>query len=129
LRILVVDDNPDIRETLKDILELEGHEVTLAEDGDAAVACAGNGHDHDVAIVDIGLPGLDGYGVARRIRETFGPRGIFLVALTGYGQQQDRDAVMQAGFDQHLVKPIDAKTLVEILRDRRRLQTKLGPRH
>ena len=73
-----------------------------------------------MALVDIGLPILDGYEVARRIRKTFGPNDIFLVALTGYGQQQDREAVMRAGFDQHLVKPVDPKALVEILRGRRR---------
>ncbi|HEX8950236.1 MAG TPA: response regulator, partial [Polyangia bacterium] len=75
-----------------------------------------------IALVDIGLPVLNGYEVARRIRRVFGPNDIFLVALTGYGQQQDREAVVSAGFDQHIVKPIDATTLIEVLRSRRRLR-------
>jgi CheY-like chemotaxis protein len=116
-QVLVVDDNADIRETLKDILELEGHEVTLAEDGDTAVACAGNGHDHDVAIVDIGLPGLDGYGVAEKLREIRRTKGFprRLIAMTGYGQAEDRRRALAAGFDAHLVKPVDPDVLTRLI--------------
>ena len=117
LRILVVDDNPDIRETLKELLEIEGHEVTLAEDGPGALKEAGNGHEHDVAIVDIGLPGLDGYGVAQKLRDIRKTKGFprRLIAMTGYGQAEDRRRALEAGFDAHLVKPVDPELLSRIL--------------
>jgi signal transduction histidine kinase len=117
LRILVVEDNPDIRETLKELLEIEGHEVTLVEDGNAAVAAAGNGHEHDVALVDIGLPGLDGYGVAHELRAIQKQKGFprRLIAMTGYGQAEDRRRALEAGFDAHLVKPVDPELLTRLL--------------
>ncbi len=117
LRVLVVDDNPDIRETLKELLEIEGHEVTLAEDGHAALACAGNGHEHDVAIVDIGLPGLDGYSVAEKLREIRRVKGFprRLIAMTGYGQAEDRRRALAAGFDAHVVKPVDPDLLTRLI--------------
>jgi two-component system, sensor histidine kinase len=117
LRILVVDDNPDIRETLKELLEIEGHEVTLAEDGPGAIAKAGNGHEHDVALVDIGLPGIDGYGVAERLRDIQKKKGYprRLIAMTGYGQAEDRRRALAAGFDAHLVKPVDPELLTKML--------------
>jgi len=117
LRILVVDDNADIRETLKELLEIDGHEVTLAEDGHGALAAAGNGHQHDVAIVDIGLPGLDGYGVAEKLVEIRRAKGFprRLIAMTGYGQAEDRRRAFAAGFDAHLVKPVDPNTLAKII--------------
>jgi CheY-like chemotaxis protein len=117
LRILVVDDNPDIRETLKELLEIEGHEVTLAEDGDVALAAAGNGHQHDVALVDIGLPGIDGYAVAEKLVEIRRNKGFprRLIAMTGYGQAADRRRALAAGFDAHLVKPVDPNLLTRIL--------------
>jgi signal transduction histidine kinase/DNA-binding response OmpR family regulator len=117
LRILVVEDNADIRETLKELLEIEGHEVTVAVDGNAAVAVASNGHEHDVALVDIGLPGLDGYGVARKLRDIQKQRGYprRLIAMTGYGQAEDRRRALEAGFDAHLVKPVDPEMLTRLL--------------
>ncbi|MDB4967888.1 MAG: Chemotaxis protein methyltransferase CheR [Myxococcales bacterium] len=117
LRILVVEDNADIRETLKELLEIEGHIVTLAEDGQAAVAEAGNGHEHDVALVDIGLPGIDGYAVAQRLRDIRAHKGFprRLIAMTGYGQAEDRRRAFEAGFDAHLVKPVDPETLTRLL--------------
>ena len=117
LRILVVDDNADIRETLKELLEIDGHEVTLAEDGHGALIAAGNGHEHDVAIVDIGLPGLDGYGVAEKLVEIRRAKGFprRLIAMTGYGQAEDRRRAFAAGFDAHLVKPVDPNTLAKII--------------
>jgi signal transduction histidine kinase/DNA-binding response OmpR family regulator len=116
LRILVVEDNPDIRETLKDLLEIEGHEVTLAENGNLGVERAGS---HDVALVDIGLPGLDGYAVARALCDFRKSRGfpIRLIAMTGYGQAEDRRRAIEAGFDAHLVKPVDPGTLTRMLAD------------
>jgi signal transduction histidine kinase/DNA-binding response OmpR family regulator len=117
LRILVVEDNADIRETLKELLELEGHEVTAVVDGNAAVEEAGNGHEHDVALVDIGLPGLDGYGVARKLRDLQKIQGYprRLIAMTGYGQAEDRRRALEAGFDAHLVKPVDPELLTRLL--------------
>lgn len=119
-RLVLVEDQEDNRVLLQAILESAGYQVVTASDGQRAVEVIEQ-HRPGVALVDIGLPLLDGYEVARRVRRAFGPNDIFLVALTGYGQQQDREAVMRAGFDQHLVKPVDAQTLIEILRDRRRL--------
>jgi CheY-like chemotaxis protein/two-component sensor histidine kinase len=117
LRILVVDDNVDIRDTLKELLELEGHEVTVAEDGPSALVHAGNGHEHDIALVDIGLPGLDGYGVAEKLREIRAVKGYprRLIAMTGYGQAEDRRRAFAAGFDAHLVKPVDPAALNRII--------------
>jgi signal transduction histidine kinase/DNA-binding response OmpR family regulator len=117
LRILVVEDNPDIRETLKELLEIEGHEVTLAEDGHRGVECAGTGDEHDVALVDIGLPGLDGYAVARalcNVRKSHGST-LRLIAISGYGQAEDRRRALEAGFDAHLVKPVDPNLLTQLL--------------
>jgi signal transduction histidine kinase/DNA-binding response OmpR family regulator len=117
LRILVIEDNPDIRETLKELLEICGHEVTLAADGRLGIAAADNGVDHDVALIDIGLPGADGYEVARELaglRQRLGhPRR--LIAMTGYGQADDRRRALEAGFDAHLVKPVDPDTLTRLL--------------
>ncbi|HXU69999.1 MAG TPA: chemotaxis protein CheB [Polyangia bacterium] len=118
-RLVLVEDQEDNRVLLQAILEEAGYHVVTASDGQSGVDVIER-HRPVVALVDIGLPVLDGYEVARRVRKAFGPNDIFLVALTGYGQQQDREAVMRAGFDQHLVKPVDPKALVEILRGRRR---------
>ncbi|HEY2743384.1 MAG TPA: chemotaxis protein CheB [Polyangia bacterium] len=119
-RLVLIEDQEDNRVLLQAILEGAGYQVVTASDGQAGVDEIER-HRPRVALVDIGLPILDGYEVARRIRRAFGPNDIFLVALTGYGQQQDREAVLRAGFDQHLVKPVDPQALVEILRGRRRL--------
>jgi CheY-like chemotaxis protein/anti-sigma regulatory factor (Ser/Thr protein kinase) len=117
LRILVVEDNADIRETLKELLEIEGHEVMVAEDGQVAVEQASNGHQLDVAIIDIGLPGIDGYAVAERLDDIRRARGFprRLIAMTGYGQAEDRRRALEAGFDDHLVKPVDPKMLTRLL--------------
>lgn len=103
--VVVVEDNPDNRETLVMLLELLGHEVTSACDGPSG-ARAVLEERPDVAIVDIGLPGFDGYEVARRVRSALGP-DVVLVALTGYGQAEDRERARRAGFDVHLTKPAD----------------------
>jgi signal transduction histidine kinase len=113
LRILVIEDNADGRETLSMMLQLSGHEVLEAENGPDGVAVATR-EAPDVAIVDIGLPGFDGYEVARRIRGT--PAGAMrLIALTGYGQEEDRQKAMAAGFDWFLVKPADIAALMALL--------------
>jgi CheY-like chemotaxis protein len=113
-RILVVEDNADVRETLRLLLELLGHEVDLAEDGLAGLDAALRMRP-DVALIDLGLPRLDGYDVARRIRAAREGEGITLVALTGYGQPHDRRRASEAGFDAYVVKPIDRDALERAL--------------
>lgn len=111
--VLIVEDNEDAREMLRFALELDGHRVETAGDGVRAVEIAVETRP-EVALVDIGLPGLNGYDVARQIRAALGP-GIRLIALTGYGQAEDRRRAREAGFDAHLVKPLDPETLSRIL--------------
>jgi signal transduction histidine kinase/DNA-binding response OmpR family regulator len=111
LRVAVIEDNPDIRETLRELLELRGYEVLEAEDGPAGVALV-LARRPDVALVDIGLPGLDGYQVAERVRAATGTR---LVALTGYGGAEDRNRAVSAGFVAHLVKPVEFDSLARLL--------------
>jgi signal transduction histidine kinase len=114
LRILVVEDNDDGRETLAMMLRLNGHQVHEADSGPGGLASLHAVHP-DVAIVDIGLPGFDGYEVARRARAAADTREVRLVALTGYGQEEDRRNARAAGFDWFLVKPADMGALSEIL--------------
>ncbi|HET9226202.1 MAG TPA: ATP-binding protein [Thermoanaerobaculia bacterium] len=117
LRILVVEDNHDGRESLRDLLELWGHEVETAANGPDGVDAALSSLP-DVALIDIGLPGLDGNEVAQRIRAALDGDTMALIAMTGYGQPEDRRRALQAGFDAYLVKPVDpddlARTLQEI---------------
>jgi two-component system CheB/CheR fusion protein len=115
LRVLVVDDNVDAASTLADLLELFGHEVTLAHDGPSAIAAAAR-MPPELVLLDLGLPGMDGYAVAARLREA-GHDHPVLVALTGYGQDEDRRRSRAAGFDHHLVKPVDFAVLEEIAAD------------
>src|SRR5688500_20347289 len=98
--ILLVEDHADAREALQALLELEGYEVLTAAEGLAALDIARTKHP-DIALIDIGLPGLDGYEVARRLRALDGPQAI-LVALTGYSQPEDRRDAEAAGFDAHI---------------------------
>jgi signal transduction histidine kinase/ActR/RegA family two-component response regulator len=115
LTMLVVDDNSDAREMLATLLTLMGHSVTQAGDGLATLEAAAQGGGPDVAFIDIGLPDMDGYEVARRLRLTEHGRQIILIALTGYGQFQDRQRAEEAGFDLHLTKPVDADVLESVL--------------
>jgi len=112
--MLVVEDNPDAAESLLMLLELKGHRVTTAPDGMAALA-AMRAQRPDVLLVDIGLPGIDGYEVARRIRRDPQLGHPLLVALTGYGLEEDRQRALAAGFDQLLVKPVDLGLLEAVL--------------
>ncbi|QJR11332.1 Sensor histidine kinase RcsC [Usitatibacter rugosus] len=114
LRVLVVEDNADSAETLRTLLTLRGHEVDVAHDGPHAVERALATHP-DVALVDIGLPIFDGFEVARQLRAAPGGDAIRLVALTGYGQPEDRKAASASGFDSFLVKPVDLNALSELL--------------
>jgi signal transduction histidine kinase len=112
--ILVIEDNDDARESLCRLLELTGHRVSAAADGAAGLTAALLAKP-EVILVDVGLPKLDGYEVAQRIRATAGDWRPFLVALTGYGLPEDRSRALEAGFDAHLVKPVDHGALEELL--------------
>lgn len=111
--ILIVEDNDDAREALRMLLELDGHTVEAAAEGGQALDVV-RAKDPDVALVDIGLPGIDGYEVARRVRAGHGSRPL-LIALTGYGQPEDRQRAAEAGFDSLLVKPVDPAALSDLL--------------
>jgi len=113
-RVLVVDDNVDAAQSLALLLEMDGHEVRLAYDGLSAVAAA-TAYQPEVVLLDIGLPELDGYEVARQIRQQAALRSVRLVALTGYGQDTDRQRSLDAGFDHHLVKPANFLDIKNIL--------------
>jgi len=112
--ILLVEDNPDARETLRLLLELDGHRVSAVDSGERAVELALQ-QPFTVALIDIGLPDLDGYQVARRIRARPGRPRMTLVALTGYGQPEDVRRALDAGFDAHVVKPVDPDALTKTL--------------
>jgi CheY-like chemotaxis protein len=114
LRILVVDDNRDSAVSLAMLLKLTGHQTHTAFDGQQAVDEAA-ALTPDVVLLDIGLPKLNGYEACRRIRETPGGRNMTLVALTGWGQEEDREKSSDAGFNAHLVKPVDLVALKRLL--------------
>ncbi len=113
-RVLVVEDNVDIAETIVRYLQLAGHMVSAVGDGPAALE-ASRQHAPDVVILDIGLPGIDGYEVARRLRTMGECSDSLLIAMTGYGQAADRAKTQSAGFDAHLVKPTDPEALVRLI--------------
>jgi signal transduction histidine kinase/ActR/RegA family two-component response regulator len=115
VRILVVEDNADARETLRALLEDEGHEVLALGDGAQALVQA-PGFAPDMALLDLGLPGMDGYALARALRSSPECAGAFIAAISGYGQPEDKAKSRAAGFDEHLVKPVDParlRTLIE----------------
>jgi signal transduction histidine kinase/DNA-binding response OmpR family regulator len=113
-RILVVDDQADVADTTAAMLGLSGHDVRTARDGREALEQAAE-FQPEVVLLDIGLPGMDGYEVARRLRQTQAGRQVLLVALTGYGQPTDRQRSQEAGFDEHLLKPVDPATLEALI--------------
>ena len=112
--ILIADDNQDALESLALMLRLEGHEVHCASDGEEALALAGQRRP-EIVVLDVGMPKLDGCEVARRIRAESWGRDAVLVALTGWGQEVDRRRSREAGFDMHLVKPVDPATICDML--------------
>lgn len=114
LRVLLVEDNEEGREALVELLRIWGCEVVPAATGEEGVGCA-LGERPRLALIDIGLPDIDGYEVARRIRRELDGEACRLVALTGYGQPEDRRRALEAGFDEHMVKPVDTKRLTELL--------------
>ena len=114
-RILIADDNRDSAETLAALLRMEGHEVTSVHDGPVALS-AFSEIKPDVALLDIGMPGLTGYEVARRMRQSTSGASLTLIAITGWGQDIDKERAYAAGFDHHLTKPVDPHRLAELLR-------------
>ena len=112
-RILVVDDNIDNAETLGLLLRLGGHQVKTAYSGPSALEAA-RLERPEIVMLDIGMPGMDGLEVARRLREEIGLKDVLLVAMTGYGQDEDRRRTEGAGFNTHLVKPVDLERLNSI---------------
>ena len=116
LRVLVVDDNVDTVTTLAMLVQESGHEVRTAYDG-AAVLEAALDYRPNLALLDVGLPGLNGFEVAKQLRQQPALKNIVLVAMTGYGQESDRQRSREAGFDHHLVKPGDFGKLLQILAD------------
>jgi signal transduction histidine kinase len=114
LRILVADDNRDAADTLAVLLQVMGHEVRQVHDGEAAVAET-PGFDPQLVLLDIGMPGLNGYDACRQLRQQAGGGGRTLVAVTGWGQPQDVQMANEAGFDHHLVKPVEMQELVRLI--------------
>jgi len=113
-RVLIVDDSVDTADSMALLLNASGHEVRVAHDGPTALHVAGD-YRPDVMILDIGLPGLNGYEVARQMRQHPLLGGVMLIAMTGYGQESDRQRAVAAGFDHHLVKPVNFATVQRLL--------------
>lgn len=113
-RIVVVDDNVDAADSLGLMLEMAGHQVRTANDGEAGIAVAAQFRP-DVVLMDIGMPKLNGYEAARRMRQHPWSQGMVLVALTGWGQEGDRKKSADAGFDHHLVKPVEMDALTKLM--------------
>ncbi len=114
LRVLVVDDNSDAATMLADALAERGYQTAMAHDGPQALNVAAGFRPH-VALLDIGLPVMDGFELARQFRSTTELLSTRLVAVTGYGQERDRLASTAAGFDAHLVKPVDLERVVDLV--------------
>jgi len=114
LQVLLVEDNPAAAEGLRELLALWGHEVSFAADGETALRAAA-GEPPDVVLLDLGLPGMDGFEVARRLRRQPGLEDVLLVAVTGYGQERDRERTREAGLDVHLLKPVAPEDLKRLL--------------
>jgi CheY-like chemotaxis protein len=114
LKVLVVEDNVDVAEAIGWVLEKIGHDHRFVHDGREALAAA---HEYrpDVVILDIGLPGMDGYAVCRAFREDELFKDISIIAQTGWGQSRDKTSASEAGFDHHLTKPVSREELVKVL--------------
>jgi CheY-like chemotaxis protein len=115
-RLLVVDDNKDAANSLAALLRLQGHEVRVAHNGLSGLEIAKT-YRPEMIFLDIGMPEMDGYEVARRLRNDQDLKNIVLAALTGWGQQADRQRTAEAGFDHHLVKPADSKIVESLVAD------------
>jgi CheY-like chemotaxis protein len=115
-RILVVDDNVDLARGLARLLEIHGHDVQIAHDGPTGLDTAKKSKP-EVVLLDIGLPGMDGYQVAAHLRREETVKDATLIAISGYGQEEDLRLAKEAGFDHHLVKPIASDDLIKLLRE------------
>jgi CheY-like chemotaxis protein len=115
MKVLVVDDNPDAATSLSMLVELLGYEVRTAFDGAEALDVAGEFYP-DVVLLDLGMPRMDGYEACRRLRAQPWGAGISVVAVTGWGREDDRRKTQSAGFDQHLVKPVAPDVIAQTLR-------------
>ncbi len=113
-RILVADDNAAAADTLAELLSLFGNEVQVVHDGQAALKTF-SAWRPDVILLDIDMPGMDGYEVARRVRQQMASGKVMLIALTGRGQEKDRKLAREAGFDHHLLKPVDLQALQALI--------------
>ena len=113
-RILLIEDDDDARDSMAELLRLDGHDVKVASSGNDGVTSASSSAPEFV-LVDIGLPDIDGYEVARRLRSNPATSRLRLVAVTGYGTQEDRRSALAAGFDEHLAKPVALDLLKAIL--------------
>lgn len=118
-RILIADDNHDAADSLSMLFKLSGHEVFIAHTGAQAVASADEFRP-DVGLIDIGMPELDGYEVARRIRHESWGREMMLIAVTGWGEADDKRRAIAAGFDRHMTKPIDPEELERLMQQQER---------
>jgi CheY-like chemotaxis protein len=118
-RVLVVDDNVDLARGLARLLQIHGHDVRVAYDGPTGLDAARNSQP-DVVLLDIGLPGMDGYQLAAHLRKDETVKDATLIAISGYGQEEDLRLAREAGFDHHLVKPIVSDDLIKLLKDRAR---------
>jgi two-component system CheB/CheR fusion protein len=112
---MVIDDNLDAANALRYLLENDGHEVKVAVDGSAGLAVARQ-FKPDFLLLDIGLPNLNGYEIARRMRQDETLRHVTIIAITGYGQSNDRARALAAGFDHHMTKPVEFHTLQKLFR-------------
>jgi len=112
--VLIVDDNEDAAELMGEALQLAGHTVEIAHDGARGLELAA-AFDPDCVMLDIGLPTIDGYDVARQLRDRDGANRRTLIAITGYGQSSDVRRALDAGFDRHLVKPVSLAVTLEIV--------------
>jgi CheY-like chemotaxis protein len=115
-RVLIADDNQDSAESLAMLLRMEGHEVVVAHDGPEAFAAVAS-FNPEFVLLDIGMPGLNGYEVALKIRDTDPASPVKLVAVTGWGQHSDKARARASGFDHHFTKPLEPERLLELLRD------------
>jgi CheY-like chemotaxis protein len=112
--VLVVDDNADAADMLRTLLEFSGHTVCTAPDGPSALELVG-GFSPEVALLDVGLPGMDGYELARRLRSGPGGQAMTIIAVTGWGNSADRERAHAAGFNAHVTKPADLDTIERLV--------------
>jgi CheY-like chemotaxis protein len=126
--VLVVDDNADSAQSLAALLSIQGHQVRTAVDGAEGLDVA-ESFRPDVVVLDLGMPGMDGYETARRLRARPWAGSVLLLALTGWSQDEDRSRSREAGFDEHLVKPVDPERLAHVVQRAGRASAGRGPEH